>query len=147
MPAWIPGRLLIGYLTGAFLLVGGASILLAKKTRLAATYLGAWLVLLVLFIYGPVLTASLADPSTAVKVEGINYFFDTLLFAGAILASPARRHAVNKMLVADCKALRFAQDDRLSGWQDGVKSEAPGYFACAAASAPASILSRSCRDK
>jgi hypothetical protein len=78
MPAWIPGHLLIGYLTGV--------ILLAKKTRMAATYLGTWIVLLVLFIYGPILIASLADPSTEVKVEGINYFFDTMLFAGAILA-------------------------------------------------------------
>ncbi|MGA8153767.1 MAG: hypothetical protein WB952_22650 [Terriglobales bacterium] len=86
MPAWIPGRLLIGYLTGAILVVAGASILLARKTRMAATYLGAWLVLLVLFIYGPILMVSLADPSTAIKIEGINYFADTLLFAGAILA-------------------------------------------------------------
>jgi uncharacterized membrane protein len=86
MPAWIPGRLLIGYLTGAILLAAGASILLARKTRMAATYLGTWIVLLVLFIYGPILIASMSDPSTAVKVEGINYFADTLLFAGAILA-------------------------------------------------------------
>ena len=85
-PAWIPGRLLIGYLTGAILLVAGASILLGKKTRMAATYLGTWIVLLVLFIYGPILIAQMSDPSTAVKVEGINYFADTLLFAGAILA-------------------------------------------------------------
>src|SRR5580704_13734668 len=34
-PAWVPARLLIGYLTGAMLLVAGASILLAKKTRMA----------------------------------------------------------------------------------------------------------------
>jgi uncharacterized membrane protein len=86
MPAWIPGRLLIGYLTGTILLVAGTSILLAKKTRMAATYLGTWIVLLVVFIYGPILIASLLDPSTDVKIEGINYFFDTLLFAGAILA-------------------------------------------------------------
>jgi uncharacterized membrane protein len=84
--AWIPGRLLIGYLTGAILLVAGVCILLARKTRMAATYLGTWIVLLVVFIYGPMLVAALADPSTAVKIEGINYFFDTLLFAGAILA-------------------------------------------------------------
>jgi hypothetical protein len=85
-PAWIPGRLLIGYLTGAILLVAGVGILLAKKTRMAATYLGTWIVLLVVFIYGPILIAALADPSTAVKIEGINYFADTLLFGGAILA-------------------------------------------------------------
>ena len=56
------------------------------KTPMAATYLGTWVLLLVVFIYGPILIAALADPNTAVKVEGINYFFDTLLFAGAILA-------------------------------------------------------------
>jgi uncharacterized membrane protein len=85
-PEWIPGRLLIGYLTGAILLIAGASILLAKKTRMAATYLGTWIVLLVVFIYGPILIVQLSDARTAVKVEGINYFADTLLFAGAILA-------------------------------------------------------------
>ncbi len=86
MPAWIPGHLLISYLTGAFLFLAGASILLDRKTRMVATYLGTWIVLLVLFIYGPILIAALSDPGTDVKVEGINYFADTLLFAGAILA-------------------------------------------------------------
>jgi hypothetical protein len=37
-------------------------------------------------IYGPVLIVALSEPGAAVKVEGINYFADTLLFAGAILA-------------------------------------------------------------
>jgi uncharacterized membrane protein YphA (DoxX/SURF4 family) len=86
MPAWIPAHLFIGYVTGAILLVAGICILLDRKPRVAATYLGTWIVLLVLFIYGPILIVALADPSTEVKVEGINYFFDTLLFAGAILA-------------------------------------------------------------
>ncbi|HTA22253.1 MAG TPA: hypothetical protein VK763_01880 [Terriglobales bacterium] len=86
MPVWIPAHLLIGWLTGVILVVAGVCILLDKKTRMAATYLGTWLVLLVLFVYGPILIAALADPSTDVIVEGIDYFFDTLLFAGAILA-------------------------------------------------------------
>ena len=92
-PAWIPGRLLIGYLTGAILLVAGICILLGKNTRKAATYLGTWIVLLVMLIYGPTLIVSLANPNTAVKIEGIDYFFDTLLFAGTILtlASTTRR--------------------------------------------------------
>jgi hypothetical protein len=85
-PTWIPGRLLIGYLTGAILLLAGASILANKKTRIAATYLGTWILLLVLFIYGPILIVQLSDPNTGIKVEGINYFADSLLFAGAILA-------------------------------------------------------------
>jgi uncharacterized membrane protein YphA (DoxX/SURF4 family) len=86
MPAWIPAHLLIGWLTGAILFVAGLCILLDKKTRMAATYLGAWILLVVVFVYGPILIAALGDPSTDVKIEGINYFFDTLLFAGAILA-------------------------------------------------------------
>jgi uncharacterized membrane protein YphA (DoxX/SURF4 family) len=85
-PLWIPGRLLIGYLTGAILLVAGACILLARKTRVAATYLGTWMVLLVLFIYVPILIAQVSDTNIAAQIEGINYFADTLLFGGAILA-------------------------------------------------------------
>jgi len=86
MPTWIPARMLIDYATGVLLLVAGVCILLAKKTRMAATYLGSWILLTVIVIYGPVLILSVADPATAVKVEGLNYFADTLLFAGAILA-------------------------------------------------------------
>ena len=86
MPAWIPGRVLIDYVTGAALLIAGGSILLARKTRTVATCVGGWLLLLVLVIYLPVLIVALSEPGIAVKVEGINYFADTLLFAGAILA-------------------------------------------------------------
>ena len=86
MPPWIPGRAFIDYLTGASLMVAGVCFLLARKTRIAATYLGAWILLLVVVIYGPVLVGALADPSTGVQVEGINYFADTLLFGGAILS-------------------------------------------------------------
>jgi uncharacterized membrane protein len=86
MPTWIPLPAVIGYLTGIILLVAGAAILFTKKSRVAAAYLGTWIFLIVLFIYGPILIASLLDPSTDVKVEGLNYFFDTLLYAGTILA-------------------------------------------------------------
>ncbi len=85
LPSWIPGRPIVGYLTGGILLVCGASMLIGKRTRAMATYLGTWIVLLVVFIYGPMLVESMRDPSTAVKLQGINYFADTLLFAGAIL--------------------------------------------------------------
>jgi uncharacterized membrane protein len=85
MPAWIPGRMLIDYVTGAALLVVGGSILLNRKLRTVATCVGGWILLMVLVIYGPVLIAALSDPAIEVKVEGINYFADTLLFAGVIL--------------------------------------------------------------
>ena len=97
MPAWIPARAFLDYLTGAFLVVAGLCFLLARKTRLAATWLGAWIVLLVVVVYGPVLVGALADPSAAAQVEGLNYFADTLLFGGTILtlarAMPASARA------------------------------------------------------
>ena len=86
MPPWIPVRALIDYVTGASLMVAGVCFLLGRKTRMAATYLGAWIVLLVLVIYGPVLIGALAEPNSGIQVEGINYFADTLLFGGAILS-------------------------------------------------------------
>jgi uncharacterized membrane protein len=86
MPTWIPARAFIDYLTGALLLVAGVCSLLGWKTRMAATYLGAWILLLVLVVYGPVLIGALADPSSEVKIEGISYFADTLLFGGVILS-------------------------------------------------------------
>jgi uncharacterized membrane protein len=86
MPLWVPARALIGYVTGAALLVAGMSILLNRKTRTVAACTGGWILLLILVIYGPVLIGALADPALGVKIEGINYFADTLLFAGVILA-------------------------------------------------------------
>jgi uncharacterized membrane protein len=86
MPAWVPGRMVIDYVTGAALLVTGASALLNRKTRDIAACLGGWLLLMVLVIYGPVLIAALHQPGIEIQVEGINYFADTLLFAGVILA-------------------------------------------------------------
>jgi hypothetical protein len=86
MPAWVPGRVLVDYVTGAALLAGGGSVLLGRKTRTVVTCVGGWILLLVFVIYGPVLIGALSSPATPVKVEGLNYFADTLLFAGAILA-------------------------------------------------------------
>ena len=86
MATWIPARAVIDYLTGASLIVAGVCFLLARKVRMAATYVGAWIVLLVVVIYGPVMIGALADLSTAVQVEGLNYFADTLLFGGVILS-------------------------------------------------------------
>jgi len=104
IPDWIPAKLLIGYVTAAILMAGGVGILIPKKTRMAATYLGTWIVLLVVFVYGPILIVSLLDPSTAVKVEGINYFFDTLLYAGTVLAlasATATRRVNDELLEHD----------------------------------------------
>ena len=86
MPAWVPWREGIDYLTGAALLVTGGSVLIPKMTRTVAACLGGWLILMVLVIYGPVLIDALSGTDAGVQVQGINYFADTLLFAGVILA-------------------------------------------------------------
>ncbi len=86
MPAWVPVRMLIDYVTGAALLVTAGSVLLNRKTREVAACLGGWLLLTILVIYGPVMIGALSQPGIEVQVEGINYFADTLLFTGVILA-------------------------------------------------------------
>lgn len=87
MPAWIPASALIDYVTGAALLIAGVSFLLNRRARTVGTWVGGWLLLLVLAIYGPVLIGALLSPGIEVKIEGINYFADTMLFAGVILAA------------------------------------------------------------
>ncbi len=81
-PAWIPIRVVWGYLTGCFLLAAGVCMVINRKVRTAATWLGLWITLLVLFIYVPILATARATPDIT---EGLNYVFDTLLFAGTIL--------------------------------------------------------------
>jgi uncharacterized membrane protein len=85
-PTWFPGRILLGYLTGAVLVVAGACLLLGKKMRLAATSLGVMILFLVLFLYLPIVLAIPSAADGGAKLEGLNYFFDTLLFGAAVLA-------------------------------------------------------------
>jgi len=86
-PGWVPAREFMDYVTGAALLLGGASVLFRRATRRVTASVGAWILLLVLVVYVPVLISALGSHTTAVEVEGLNYFADTLLFAGAILAA------------------------------------------------------------
>ncbi len=86
MPAWVPVPVVIDYLTGAALLAAAGSVVLGKHTRTVAAYVGAWLLFLILTIYGPVLVGALSSPNGGTQLEGVNYFADTLLFTGAILA-------------------------------------------------------------
>jgi uncharacterized membrane protein len=79
IPVWIPGRLAWAYLAGVVLVAAGGALIVNQKARMAATCLGIMILLLVLFVYLPMLVASPTD------LESLNYFFDTLLFSGAIL--------------------------------------------------------------
>jgi uncharacterized membrane protein len=79
-PTWIPAHLFWAYFAGAVLVAAGACLIVNKKARLAVTFLGIMILLLVLFIYLPILAA---NPSSI--CNGLNYFVDTLDFSGAAL--------------------------------------------------------------
>jgi len=79
-PIWIPGHIFWSYLSGVVLVATGACILVNVKARLAATYLGIMILLLMLFVYLPIL---IAEPLSI--ANGLNYFFDTLILSGAAL--------------------------------------------------------------
>ena len=87
MPEWIPAHAVIAYVTGAALVAAGAIMLVQRKNaRMAATYLGTLILLLVLLVYLPILIASLSADGVGEKIQGLNYFADTLFFGGAVLA-------------------------------------------------------------
>lgn len=78
-PEWIPGRMFLSYFVGVILILAGVCLVVNKKARTAATSLGLTILLTVLWIYLPMLLAAPTD------VVALNFFFDTLLFCGAIL--------------------------------------------------------------
>jgi uncharacterized membrane protein YphA (DoxX/SURF4 family) len=86
MPAWVPARPLVDHATGAALLAAATCVVLGRHARTATACVGAWLLLMLVVIYGPVLAGAMSDPNVSVQLEGVNYFADTLLFTGAVLA-------------------------------------------------------------
>jgi uncharacterized membrane protein len=79
-PTWIPLHLLWSYLAGAVLLAAGACLLVNKKARVAATYLGITILLIILVIYLPIEISIPSDIG-----NGLNYIADTMMFCGAAL--------------------------------------------------------------
>ena len=91
-PVWMPAPVFITYAIGITLLVAGIGLLLPRTARIAAAGSGTVLLLLTLFFYLPILVAQL---HTSLAVEGLNYFFDTLLFAAtALLAGFSANHPI-----------------------------------------------------
>jgi len=89
-PAWIPGPIVIAYLVGTALVVAGVGLLIRRTTRIAASGCGIVLLLLTALFYVPI---SVTEVHSQLAVEGLNYIFDTMLFAATVLLaglSPAR---------------------------------------------------------
>lgn len=80
MPSWIPGHLFLAYVTGAVLIACGLSMILNWRARLASTWLGIYIFVVVMLVYLPIMIAQVSDIG-----NGLNYFADTLLFSGAAL--------------------------------------------------------------
>ena len=76
-PLWIPAHTLWAYLAGAVFVVLGITILLNRKTRSAATYLGLAVLGLLAFVYLPMVIAKPSDIDNS-----LNYFVSTLAFSG-----------------------------------------------------------------
>jgi uncharacterized membrane protein len=100
-PEWIPGRIFLSYFVGVILILAGVCLLVNKKARTAATALGLTILLTVLWIYLPMLLAAPTD------VVALNFFFDTLLFCGAILllanSIDKMKNKVGTLLIANRK--------------------------------------------
>lgn len=103
MPAWVPAPVVLSYVVGIVLLLGGIGLLIRPTIRIAAAASGTMLVLLTAFFYMPIL---MMEIHTSLVVEGINYVGDTLLFAATVLLAgyaadqyrPARNRAEDRRL-------------------------------------------------
>lgn len=109
MPAWIPLHPVWGYGVGAALVLAGVAMLANWHARTATTVLGIVACAAVAFVYLPILAVHPSDIDV-----GMNYFADTLFFAGALLmlagsipAEDGRRAGVAGPGVAEPVAAAF----------------------------------------
>ena len=78
-PDWIPGGAFWTYLAAAVYAPAGLMLLIGRKTRAAAAWLGLTVLVIELAVYVPIAVADRAS------LTGINFMADTLMFCGALL--------------------------------------------------------------
>jgi uncharacterized membrane protein YphA (DoxX/SURF4 family) len=92
-PTWIWGHAIWTYLAAVVYLVAGIPLLLGKKTRRAAAWLGLTILFVELVVYVPIAVVERAS------LLGFNFMSDTLMFCGAVLllanAMPGEAHLAN----------------------------------------------------
>jgi uncharacterized membrane protein YphA (DoxX/SURF4 family) len=79
-PKYVLGRSIWTYLTAVVYLLAGVPLLLGKKTRAAATWIGFAVLFGILVVYMPMAVVERASLD-----NGVNFPFDTLMYAGAVL--------------------------------------------------------------
>ncbi|HYV74270.1 MAG TPA: hypothetical protein VFB24_08450 [Candidatus Binatia bacterium] len=78
-PPWVYGHAIWTYLAAVVYAVAGSLLLVGKRTRAAATWLGFTVLFIVLVVYVPIGVVERAS------IEGFNYLADTLMYCGAVL--------------------------------------------------------------
>ena len=79
-PEWVYGHAIWTYLAAVVYAIAGILLLIGKKTRDAAKWMGLTVLLVELAVYVPIGIVDRASLS-----QGINYVADTLMFCGAVL--------------------------------------------------------------
>jgi uncharacterized membrane protein YphA (DoxX/SURF4 family) len=79
-PAYVFGHAIWTYVAAVVYAVAGILLLVGKKTRAAATWLGLTVLFVVLVVYVPIAVVDRAS-----LANGLNYIADTLMFCGAVL--------------------------------------------------------------
>lgn len=103
-PTWIWGHMAWTYLAAFVFAVAGIMLLIGKRTRTAATWLGLAVLFVELIVYVPI---AIADHSS---LEGLNYLADTLMYCGAIL------------LLAGAMPHEAARPEARAAWSGAEKS-------------------------
>lgn len=78
-PEWVYGHAIWTYLAAAVYAVAGSLLLVGKKTRAAAAWLGLTVLFVVLVVYVPIGVVERES------LNGFNYLADTLMFCGTVL--------------------------------------------------------------
>ena len=78
-PSYIWGHSIWAYIAGFVYLFGGVLLLIGKKTRVAATWVGLAVFFVELVVYLPIAVVDRASLG-----NGFNYMADTLMFCGAV---------------------------------------------------------------
>ncbi len=79
-PTYVIGHAIWTYLAAAVYAVAGFMLLIGKKTRTAAIWLGLTVLFIELVVYVPIAVVERASLD-----NGLNYMADTLMFCGAVL--------------------------------------------------------------
>jgi uncharacterized membrane protein YphA (DoxX/SURF4 family) len=79
-PTWIVGHAIWTYVAAVAYAIGGAFLLLGKRTRAAAAWVGLSVLFVELMVYVPIAVVERASLD-----NGLNYMADTLMFCGTVL--------------------------------------------------------------